>query len=42
LAGLALRQRTRVAAARLQSNLFPGRRFFSAFEQLHRMARHDC
>jgi hypothetical protein len=35
------RQRARVAAARLQSNLFPGRRFLGAFEQLHRVARHD-
>jgi hypothetical protein len=35
------RQRARVATARLQSNLFPGGRFLSAFEQLHRMARHN-
>jgi len=39
--GLLRRQRARVAAARLQSNLFPGRRFLGAFEQLHRVARHD-
>ena len=31
----------RVATARLQSDLFPGRRFFGALEQLDRMARHD-
>jgi hypothetical protein len=35
------RQRARVAMARLQTNLFPGRRFLSALEQLHRVARHD-
>ena len=39
--GLLRRQRARVATARLQSNLFPGRRFLSAFEQLHRVARHN-
>ena len=31
----------RVATARLQSDLFPGRRIFGALEQLHRMSRHD-
>ena len=39
--GLLRRQRARVAMARLQTNLFPGRRFLSALEQLHRVARHD-
>ena len=32
LRGLRRHQRARVAAARLQSNLFPGRRFFGALE----------
>jgi hypothetical protein len=35
------RQWAPVAAARLQSNLFPGRRFLGAFEQLHWVARHN-
>jgi hypothetical protein len=30
-----------VAATRLQSNLFPGRRFLGAFKKLHRMSRHN-
>jgi len=39
--GLLRRQWAPVAAARLQSNLFPGRRFLGAFEQLHWVARHN-
>jgi hypothetical protein len=35
------RRQARVAAVRLQSNLFPGRRFLGAFEQLYRVARHN-
>ena len=35
------RQRSRVATARLQSDLFPGRRILGAFEQLDRMTGHN-
>ena len=31
----------RVATSWLQTVLFPGRRFLSAFEELHRVTRHD-
>src|SRR5262249_35810834 len=37
----AQRVSVRVATARLQSDLFSGRRFLSPFEQLDRMTRHD-
>lgn len=39
--GLLRRQRARVATARLQMNLFSRGRFLGAFEQLHRVARHN-
>jgi hypothetical protein len=35
------RQRARVATVRLQMNLFSRGRFLGAFEQLHRVARHN-
>jgi hypothetical protein len=41
LRGLRRLEWARVAAARLQSTLFPGRRFFGALEKLHWVARHD-